>query len=106
MNLNEYGVAFVFSTGFNMSAFTSISITFTKPDLTTLTVSSPSVTVPNTPLTTTDGIFAANEYAQYYFVTGDVNQVGEWSARVIYNNTGASPSQHLISDIGTFTINP
>lgn len=103
MNVNEYGVAFVFSTGFNMSAFTSISITFTKPDDTTLTVTDPDVTVPASPLTTTDGIFAANEYAQYYFQSGDVDQVGQWSARVTYND--ATPL-HLISDIGVFTINP
>jgi hypothetical protein len=101
LNVNEWGVAFVFSTGFNMASFTSISITFTKPDQSTLTVANPAVTVPNFDLPTTDGTFPANEYAKYIFVLGDVDQAGDWSARVTYND--ATP-QHLISDVGTFTI--
>lgn len=89
-----------------MNNFTTLSITFTKPDGTTLTVTNASaspVTVPNTPITTVDGTFAANEYAKYVFVNGDVNQVGDWSARVTYDDP---TPLHLISDIGTFTINP
>lgn len=105
MNVNEYGVDFAFSTGFDMSAFTAISIVFTKPDGTTLTVSNPNVTVPNVDLTTTLGVFTAKTYAQYTFVQNDVNQAGPWSARVVYDNTTLSPPQHLISDVGTFTVN-
>jgi hypothetical protein len=101
MNVNEWGVAFVFSTGFDMSSFTSISITFTKPDATTLVVTNPAVTVPNFDLVTTEGTFLANKYAKYIFVSGDVNQAGDWSAIVTYDD--ATP-QHLISDRGTFTI--
>jgi hypothetical protein len=101
LNVNEWGVAFVFSTGFNMASFTSISITFTKPDQSTLTVANPDVTVPNFDLMTTDGTFLANEYAKYVFQNGDVNLAGNWSARVTYDD--ATP-QHLISDVGTFTI--
>lgn len=103
MNVNEYGVVFAFSTSFDMSSFTSISVDFTKPDGTTLTVTNPSVTVPNTDLVTTLGTFLANKYAKYVFQNGDVNQSGLWSARVVY--TDATP-QHLISDVGTFTVNP
>lgn len=102
MNVNEYGVQFVFSTAFDMSSFTSISIDFVRPDGTTLTVTNPSVTVPAFDLSTTLGTFLANKYASYVFQNGDVNQVGLWSARVVY--TDATP-QHLISDVGTFTVN-
>ncbi len=102
MNVNEYGVVFAFSTAFNMSGYSFISIDFVKPDGTTLTVSNPSVTVPNVDLPTTAGTFLANKYAQYTFQAGDVNQVGLWAARVVY--TDANP-QHLISDVGTFTVN-
>ena len=103
MNVNEYGVVYAFSTGFDMSGFTSISLTITRPDLTTVTVTnSTGVTVPASPIPTTDGVFAANQYTRYVFANGDINQVGNYSARVTYNDG----SQHLISDVGTFTINP
>lgn len=101
MNVNEWGVAFLFSTGFDMSSFTSISITFTKPDATTLVVTNPDVTVPNFDIVTTDGTFLANKYCKYIFQNGDVNLAGAWSAIVTYND--ATP-QHLISDRGLFTI--
>lgn len=100
MNVNEYGVVFAFSTGFNLSAFTSLSITFTKPDLTQLTVTNPDVSAPAVDLQTTAGLFPANTYASYKFANGDVNQAGAWSARVTYTDV----NQKLISDVGTFTI--
>lgn len=103
MNVGEWGVEFCFSTGFDMSGFTSISIKFTKPDGSFLTVSNPDVSVPNSPVNTTLGTFSAKEYAAYTFKNGDVNQAGVWSARVTYQD--ATP-QELISDVGTFTVNP
>lgn len=104
MNVGEYGIAFLFSTGFDMSGFTALSITFTKPDDTQLVVTDPDVSVPNVDAVTTLGTFAANTYAKYYFVNGNVDQAGEWSAFVTYDNSGASPAQHLISDTTKFTI--
>lgn len=104
INENEYGVACVFNTSFNMSSFTTLQIQFTKPD--GITVLTATATCPNTNITTSLGTFLANQYAQYYFQAGDLNQTGVWSARVLYTNTGASPAQHLISNISTFTVNP
>lgn len=108
VNENEYGVACVFNTSFNMSAFTTLSILFIKPDGTTLlkTSTSNNVTCPNVNISTALGTFLANQYAQYYFIANDLNQTGVWQARVIYDNTGASPSQHLISNLSSFTVNP
>jgi hypothetical protein len=102
MNVNEYGVVFAFSCGFDLSGFTTLSITFTKPDGTALTVANPDVTAPNTDIQTTAGLFPAKKYAHYVFANGDVDQAGEWSARVYYTDG----SQHLISDVATFTIDP
>ena len=112
MNLNEYGVSFTFFCGYNMVAWTKLSIVFTKPDGTTqLTVTNTngvalgtiaiSVIVNGQPVT-----FEANQYVTYNFANGDVNQAGLWSARVIFDNTNASPPLHLISAPGQFTINP
>ena len=104
MNVGEYGVIYAFSTGFDMSGFTTISLTVTRPDGTSFTrTNSSGVTVPASPITTTDGVFAANQYTRYAFLNGDINQVGQYTARVTYDDT---TPQHLISDTGTFTINP
>ena len=103
MNVGEYGVQFVLGTSFDMSANTSLSLTFTKPDGTTLTVSNPDVTIDAAPITTTAGTFDANTYFLYTFESGDVNQSGDWSVRGTYNAAGPV---HLISSIGYFTIEP
>lgn len=103
MNVNEYGVQFQFGTGFDLTSYSSLSIKFTKPDLTTLTVTSPSVTVGNTTISTTEGIFSAGTYALYTFVNGNVDQAGEWTARLTY--TDANP-RLLTSTIVNFTIYP
>lgn len=103
MNTGEWGIQFAFSTAFNMSAFTTISLEFVKPSGATLVVSSPDVTVPSTPLPTTFGVFQANQYASYYFQAGDVDEEGVWTCRVVY--TDASP-QHLISDVASFIVTP
>jgi hypothetical protein len=103
MNVNEYGVQFLFSTGFDMSGYSALALHFVKPDLSTLVVTNPAVTVGSGNVSTTAGLFLANQYAQYTFVNGDVDQVGEWSVRLVYDD---SAPRHLISDIATFEINP
>lgn len=99
MNRGEYGISFLFSCGFDMSANTSLSITFTKPDETTLTKTATLGTIDTS---TTAGIFLANNFVKYTFLNGDVDQSGVWSARVTYNTA----SVHLISDSAQFTVYP
>lgn len=101
MNVNEWGIYFAFSTGFNMAGFVDLTIIFTKPDCTTLTKTNPQVTCPNTDLQTTAGLFAANEYVLYQFEEGDVDQAGPWSAIVEYEDA----SQFLISNTAYFCVN-
>lgn len=103
MNVGEFGVVFRMSVGFDIHAFSNLSITFTKPDKTTLTVGSPNVSVGGSDVATTLGTFLANQYALYTFQNGDVTQAGSWTARLTYQDT--TPRQ-LISTPGTFTINP
>ncbi len=104
VNEGEYGLACVFSTAYDMSGFTAISLKFTKPDGTILLVSNTDgVTVPASPITTVLGVFAANTYARYAFVDGDLDQTGVWYCRVIY--TDATPL-HLISNQSSFTVTP
>lgn len=100
MFVNEYGIELQFGVSFDMSANTSLSFTFTKPDLTLLTVAG---VLGVSPVTTPLGVFAANTYATYTFVNGNVDQEGEWQVRLTYHD--ASPAQ-LISSIGKFTVLP
>lgn len=111
MNKGEYGVAFLYSTGFDMSSQTSVSLLFWKPDnpWSEDTNSTPSltktsgVTVGAAPIVTTLGTFATNKYLKYTFVNGDVDQDGVWSCRATYND---ATGQHLISDVSEFTVYP
>lgn len=100
MYVNEYGVQLQFGVSFDMSANTSLSFTFTKPDDSTLTVVGVLGAIP---VTTPLGIFAANTYATYVFVNGNVDQEGEWEVRLTYRD--ATPAQ-LISGIAKFTVYP
>ena len=105
MNANEYGVIFRFSTGYDMSGFTGLSLTFTKPDASTLTVtnlSSSPVTLGSINVATTLGTFASHQYVNYTFAAGDINQAGTYTVRLTYTDS----TKKLISDPATFTINP
>lgn len=100
MNVNEYGIVLQFGVSYNMSSYSSLSIVFTKPDLSILTVTA---SLGLTQITTTVGVFAPYTWAQYTFKSGDVNQTGNWSARLIYTDT--SPAK-LISSIANFIVEP
>lgn len=102
MNVDEWGQVFAFNADFDLTAKTALSLEFTKPDGTTLTVTS-GVTVGSGARTNDDGtVFASGEYAKYTIADGDIDQDGEWQVRLIYDDA----TQHLISEIGTFTVNP
>lgn len=100
MNVNEYGIQLQMGVSFNMINHTSLVFDFTRPDATTFTRAG---ALGITPVSTPAGNFAANTYATYTFVNGDINQVGDWKVRLVYQD--ATPAQ-LISSIGQFVINP
>ena len=103
--MHEFGVQVLLGTSFDMTINTSLSLTFIKPDLTTLTVTSPAVTIDPAeyiPATTPPGNFPGNTYFIYTTQPGDIDQAGEWSVRGTYE----APGIQLISDPITFTIDP
>lgn len=75
--VDEYGMDFVMGVSFDMSGNTSLQFTFLKPDKTTLVVVGVLGTVA---INTTEGLFAANTWASYTFVNGDLDQVGTIAA--------------------------
>jgi hypothetical protein len=107
LNAGEYGLIFAFYTAFDMSGYSLVSLEFTRPDLTTFTVSNPNVTVPPDPFVTAGPTFPANQYGQYTFKNGDISIAGVYQCRMIYA-TGTAPTytQYLISDVATFTVDP
>jgi hypothetical protein len=103
---DEIGIIFRGASSFDMSSETALEITFTKPDATTLVVdksSSPNaVSLETSPVTgTVLGDIAANESVKYTFASGDLDQSGEWTARLKYTDA----TKTLISAIGNFTVN-
>lgn len=59
------------------------------------------LTISAAPLVTPLGTFAGNTYAICTFASGDINQAGDYSARLAYD---AGASVHLISDAAVFTV--
>lgn len=101
MNIGEYGIAFNLNVGFDISGNQSLALTFTRPGGTTFTANKPDVSVGNTPISTTSGPFAANQYCVYIFKAGDMSEAGTYTVRLTYNDA----TKRLISDAVTFTVN-
>lgn len=102
MNVGEYGIAFNLNVNYNISGFTALSLVIISPGGTITTRTQADVTVPATPLVTTDmGTFAANQYARYVFKIGDLAEAGEYTVRLTYTDA----SKRLISDSTSFTVN-
>ena len=97
MNVGQWGSTLYVSTGFNMSAYTTLQLLFTKPDLSTMTVTA----VLGTTTQTINGVtLTANEYVSYTFATGDLDQVGNWTVQVLYTDA----VQHLPSNQVSFPV--
>lgn len=102
MNVNEYGVVFAFSTGYDMSGFSTLTLDFTKPDDTHLIVTNSAVAVGAVDIVTTAGTFLAHKYVTYTFASGDVNVAGDWCVKLTY--TDPTPKR-LVADVAHFTVN-
>lgn len=103
MRKDEYGITFRMGAAWNMSGNTSLTINFTKPDNTTLSVASPNVVLGSTQYDAgRSGIFKANEYAEYTTQGGDIDQSGKWKAELIYQDT----NKLLKSKQVEFTVDP
>lgn len=100
MNVGEYGLVFNLNVNFDISAATSLQLAITRPDGTAI-AGVPTVGLVD--LTTTDdGTYPAKKYCSYTFVDGDLNQVGDYTARLTYNDA----AKRLISDPTSFSVSP
>ena len=106
LKVGEVGKTFRYSTGFDMSAFTELTLIFTKPDGTTLTKNTSTVnavSAPATPLVNDSdlGNVPASTYMAFDSVAADFDQDGIWTVCGIYND--ASPKEFHGAD-ATFTV--
>jgi len=96
------------SGGFDLSTNTDLQIQFTKPDKTQLIVTiSDGVTAPAVQtivdVNSVSTTFEANEYWEYPFAPGDLDQSGTWVANGIYID--ATPKD-FCGDPFVFTVLP
>ncbi len=96
----EFGLTFVAGMSFDMSANTSLTFKFKRPDDTVLTVAGVLGTVENI---TSAGTFAADEWASYTFTSGDIplDSAGTWTVQLTY--VDAVP-KNLLSTIAQMTV--
>lgn len=111
MRVGDFGNAFIFGTGTNgsgydMSAFTLITLTFTAPDKrTTFAVTTPDVSLGIIDYTLPSGlIFSANQYVLYPFEEGQITMAGQWTCRLTYDETTHMPPLQLLSGVGPFVV--
>lgn len=108
MNVGEFGLPFDFYVQFDISAQTALHLTITRPDGTSFTRTNPDVTVGATDVQAVTGRFPAKQYAHYIVQNGDLNQAGQYQARLTYDD---ATGLHLISSetippAGKFTVDP
>ena len=102
MNVNDFGTTFRFDANFDMSGFTGLTLTFTKPDETQLVRDeTQGVALGLIDVSTNLGEFLANQYVTYTFLSGEVNVAGEW---VVYLTYKRAPDVELTSDPFTFVV--
>jgi hypothetical protein len=101
LNAGEFGVVFRFGVGFSLVSFTTLSLTFTRPDGSTVTATNPNVAVGSGDVSTSLGTFLNGQYATYTFASGDISLPGTYQVRLTYQD--ASPKK-LVSTIGTFQV--
>lgn len=99
ITVTEYGIDLIMGVSFDMSGNTDLDFRFKKPDDTLLDVTA---VLGTSPIVTTAGTFAANEWAQYTFLSGDIgaDDDGEWKVQLQYTDTSA----FLLSSIANFDV--
>jgi hypothetical protein len=102
MNVGEHGIAYNLNVNYVLSAATSLSLTITRPDGTSVTRTGGDVTAPAVALVTGTqfGTFAVSQYAKYIIQPGDLNQVGVYTARLTY----VDGTKLLKSDLGEYSV--
>jgi hypothetical protein len=105
LRVGEIGKIIRVNTNFDLSSNTELTLEFTKPDGTILTKTKTSdgVSAPGVNVTDPDtgDVFEANEYMEYDFASGDLDQAGVWYVEAKY--TDGTP-KFFIGDSAQFSV--
>ena len=106
--VEESGRTLRLNASYVMTSFTELSILFCKPGGTSITKTTADGVALGTVNVTDDdlGALLANQYVEYPVEAGLIldADAGQWSAQLIYTNTGSSPDIVLYGTIAYFTV--
>ena len=103
MSANITPFTIYFFVAFDLSEFSDLDLIFIKPDGDLLDVTpilgTADITVSNRNL-------AANEYVAHTFEIGEIDQAGDWSVYLSYDEVAKPPrpARYLISPLETLTV--
>ncbi len=105
LKVGETGKIIRVAAGFDMSSNTELTLTFYKPDATTITkVKADGVALGAGVTDDTLGVLAANEYVEYAVDWGLIDQAGAWNLTLTYTNTTPTPDDIFIGACASFTV--
>ena len=109
MKTGESGTTFIVGTGlngtgFDLSAYTKLTLIFTLPNGTILTVTTPTVTLGITAIPVPGGTLNSHQYVSCVLQPGQVSVAGVWQVRLIYDQNTATPPIHFSSATEKFIV--
>lgn len=108
LRVGETGKTLRVNAGFDMSSYTELKLTFTKPDNTTVSytdATATSLTLGSVAVTDDDlGALVANEYVEFEVESGLLDTAGEWCVYLTYTNTTPNPDDIFIGQPASFEV--
>jgi hypothetical protein len=106
--VEESGRKLRVNAGFDMSAYTELSLIFCKPDGTAVTkTTADGVTLGASAVTDPDlGALVADQYVEYDIEVGLItsSDAGQWQVQLKYTDTSVEPDDNLFGSVAYFTV--
>lgn len=114
LKVGETGKIFRVAAGFDMSSYTELALTFTKPSGTVvIKLTADGVTIGAGVTDPTLGVLSANEYVDYEIEAGLLDEASildtdgtytDWQVYLTYTNTAVNPDDIFIGNCTTFRV--
>jgi hypothetical protein len=103
--VGDTNIAFRVNAGYDMTSFTELTLTFTKPDLTNVTKTTTDGVILGTGVVDSDiGTLPANEYVEYPIEASFLDQAGTWYVTLKYTDTTTTPDSIYNGPCVAFTV--
>jgi len=104
LRVGESGKNILVVAGYDMSSYTELTLTFTKPDGTSVSKATADGVAIGAG-ETIDGVsYTANEYVYYPVEAAFLDTAGTWCVYITYTNTAATPDDVFIGEPVSFTV--